>query len=90
MKPTAPRLVVPKPVEPEEPPRTESARNAERAMNSLAGKDEFSEGSSRRRKRKPLLDLKPPRREVPALREGEKPLEVVESAFLRRLGKILK
>jgi hypothetical protein len=59
-------------------------------MRSLAGKDEFSEGSSRRRKRKPMMELKPARREVPALREGQQPLEVVESTFLRKLGKILK
>ncbi len=63
--------------------------NGERAFRSLAGQDEFSAGG-KKKKRKPLMEIKPARREVPAFREGEKPLEVVESAFMRRMGKILK
>ena len=68
-------------------PVTENQVDGRRAFRSLAGQDEFSAGG---KKRKPLLDLKPRRREVPALREGEKPLEVVDSAFVRKMGKILK
>ena len=84
MKPVSPsqRKLVADPV-------PDSQKSGDRAFRSLAGKDEFSAGGNRT-KRKPLLVLKPARREVPALRDGEKPLDVAESAFVRRMGKILK